>query len=300
MTPNYAELHCLTNYSFLRGASDPEELVHRASELGYSALAVTDECSVSGIVRAHVAAKDTKVKLIVGSEITLADGLKLVLLVKNIGGYETLCELITKARRAAKKGEYRLERADFPESTQGLIALWIPSLDPGPSPASAAGRDDEGRWVAERFPGNAWIGVELHRGADDAGRIARLEALGRELGMGCVAAGDVHMHVRGRKRLQDVMGAIRLKCTLAEAGRRLQPNGERHLRPIGRLSAFHPARLLAATLDVASRCTFSLDEIRYEYPEELVPAGETPTTHLRSSPTRGWRGAIRRAPPSRW
>src|SRR5688572_9950743 len=119
MVPNYAELHCLTNYSFLRGASNPEELVERAAGLGYSALAVTDECSVAGVVRAHVAAKKTKVKVVVGSEITLADGMKLVLLVKDIRGYEALCELITKARRAAPKGEYRLVREDFPEVVEG-------------------------------------------------------------------------------------------------------------------------------------------------------------------------------------
>ena len=282
MIPNYAELHCLSNYTFLRGASDPEELVERAVELGYSALALTDECSIAGVVRAHVAAKKTKLKLVIGSEITLADGMKLVLLVKDIRGYEMLCELITRARRAAPKGEYRLAREDFPESTEGLMALWIPRLDPGPLPASAVARDDGGGWVASRFPRNAFIAVELHRGADDAGRIAQLETLGSEVGLPCLAAGDVHMHARSRKKLQDVMSAIRLKCTLVEAGRRLQPNSERHLRSIGRLAAIHPARLLAATLDVASRCAFSLDEIRYEYPDELVPAGGTPTSHLRS------------------
>ena len=269
MIPNYAELHCLSNYTFLRGASDPEELVERAVELGYSALALTDECSVAGVVRAHVAARKSKLRLIVGSEITLADGMKLVLLVKDIRGYEMLCELITKARRAAPKGEYRLAREDFPERAEGLVGLWVP------------GKAEEGRWLASRFPGNAFIAVELHRGADDAGRIAQLEALGQELGLPCLAAGDVHMHARSRKKLQDVMSAIRMKCTLVEAGRRLQPNSERHLRSIGRLAAIHPARLLAATLDAASRCAFSLDEIRYEYPEELVPAGETPATHLR-------------------
>src|SRR6187551_1754114 len=126
MLPSYAELHCLTNYSFLRGASHPEELVERAAELGYSALAITDECSVAGVVRAHVAAKKTKMKLIVGTELTLADGMKLTLLVRNLHGYETLCELITKARRAAPKGEYRLAREDFPEHVEGLVALWIP------------------------------------------------------------------------------------------------------------------------------------------------------------------------------
>ncbi|HTS84924.1 MAG TPA: error-prone DNA polymerase [Usitatibacter sp.] len=277
MIPGYAELHCLTNYSFLRGASDPEELVHRASGLGYRALAITDECSVAGIVRAHMAAKDVGLKLIVGTELTLADGLKLVLLATHIRGYETMCELITKGRRAAAKGEYALHRDDVPAHPAGLQAIWIPG-----SP-----KEEEGRWVASRFPGNAWIAVELLRGSDDEGRMNALEEMGASLGMRCVATGDVHMHVRARKRLQDVMTAIRLKCTLAEAGRRLHPNGERHLRSIGRLSAILPARLLAASLDLASRCTFSLDEIRYEYPEELVPRGQTPTTHLRELTLKG-------------
>src|SRR6185369_12357233 len=136
-------------------------------------------------------------------------------------------------------------------------------------------------WIAEHFRGNAWLALELHRGANDAARIEALEALARKAGLPCVAAGDVHMHVRERKRLQDVMSAIRLQCPLQAAGRKLQPNSERYLRTIGRLSNIHPARLLAATLDVASRCAFSLDEIRYEYPQELVPAGDTPATHLR-------------------
>jgi error-prone DNA polymerase len=272
MIPGYAELHCLSNYSFLRGASDPEELVHRADELGYAALALTDECSVAGIVRAHGAAKDLKVRLIVGSEITLADGLKLVLLVANLRGYETLCELITKARRAAPKGEYRLERADFPEAIEGLEALWVPD---------DAAAEEQGAWVARTFAQHAWIAVELHRGPDDAARIAQLEAMGAKLGLRCIAAGDVHMHARDRRKLQDVMTAIRVQRPLHQAGRALKPNGERYLRSIGRLSAIYPARLLAATRDVAARCTFSLSEIRYEYPDELVPRGETPTTHLR-------------------
>jgi len=273
MIPSYAELHCLTCYSFLRGASSPEELVHRAYELGYRALAITDECSVAGIVRAHVAAKEVGVKLIVGSEFTLADGMRLVLLVEDLRGYEKLCELITLARRAAPKGEYRLRREDVPANPEGLLALWTPS----------AARDirEEGRWIARHFAGRGWLAVELHRGPDDEARVAALEAMASELGLPCVAAGDVHMHSRDRKRLQDVMSAIRVQVPLAQAGRKLQPNGERYLRTIGRLSGIYPARLMAAALDVASRCGFSLDEIKYEYPEELVPAGETPATHLR-------------------
>ncbi len=284
MIPGYAELHCLTCYSFLRGASEPEELVHRAAELGYRAFAVTDECSVAGVVRAHVAAKELGMKLIVGTEIVLVDGLKLVLLAATRTGYETMCELITLGRRAAEKGEYRLRREDVPLAAEGLLALWIPGepIDPG-----------EARWVAQNFPGNAWIAIELHRGPDDEGRIAAIEVVGADVGLQCIAAGDVHMHARARKRLQDVMSAIRLQCPLSQVGRRLHPNSERCLRSIGRLSALHPARLLATTLDVASRCSFSLDEIRYEYPEELVPAGHTPTTHLRSL---AFEGLARRYP----
>ena len=162
MIPGYAELHCASNYSFLRGASDPEELVHRAAELGYHALAITDECSVAGVVRAHVAAKEAGLKLLIGSEFTLADGLKIVLLAENLCGYEHLCELITRARRAAPKGEYRLAREDFPRDLEGLLALWIPAS------ASGEGRGEgEAAWVARRFPGRAWIAIELHRGGDD-------------------------------------------------------------------------------------------------------------------------------------
>jgi len=270
--PGYAELHCLSNFSFLRGASGPEELVHRADELGYAALALTDECSVAGIVRAHVAAKDLKVRLIIGSEFTLVDGMKLVLLVSNLRGYETLCELITKSRRAAAKGEYRIAREDFAASLEGLEALWVPGDAP---------QEEQGAWVARTFAGHAWIAVELHRGPDDEAHVARLEAMGAKLGLRCVAAGDVHMHARDRKKLQDVMTAIRVQQPLHSVGRSLKPNAERYLRSIGRLSAIHPARLLAATRDVAARCGFSLSEIRYEYPRELVPEGETPATHLR-------------------
>ncbi len=288
MIPGYAELHCITNYTFLRGASDPEELVHRAAQLGYHALAITDECSVAGVVRAHVAAKEAGLRLAIGSELALAGGPRVVLLAASIAGYEKLCELVTRARRAAPKGEYRATRADFPADTEGLLALWIPPRAPGEGPA-----EEEAAWIRERFPGRAWIAVELHRGCDDALRLAQLEAIGARLGLPCVAAGDVHMHERRRQRLQDVMSAIRLQRPLAEAGRALHANGERYLRPIGRIARIHPARLLAATLDVASRCAFSLDEIRYEYPDELVPAGETPATHLRRL---AYEGLARRYP----
>src|SRR5258708_32600900 len=123
MVPGYAELHCLTNYSFLRGASDPEEMVHRAAELGYRALAVTDECSVAGVVRAHLAAKEAKLKLIIGTELRLTGGMKLVLLAATVRGYQAMCGRITKARRRAEKGEDGLAADDRPVRPEGLPLL---------------------------------------------------------------------------------------------------------------------------------------------------------------------------------
>jgi error-prone DNA polymerase len=297
----YAELHCLSNFSFLRGASHPEELVERAATLGYAALAITDECSVAGVVRAHVAARDKGLKLIIGSEFRLADGLRCVLLATDRRGYGQLCRLITRARRAAPKGEYRLERRDFvvsrdwwiadsegrgspdeappspfashdPLSTSCCIALWLPGPRPDP---------DEATWLAGIFPRRLWIAVELLTTGQDRRRLASLQELGRSLELPLVAAGDVHMHARGRRALQDVLTATRLRTTVDRAGYALFPNGERHLRPVARIAEIHPPELLAATLEVASRCTFSLDELRYEYPREIVPEGETPSSWLR-------------------
>src|SRR5690606_40511500 len=218
--PAYAELHCLSAFSFQRGASVAPELFERAKQQGYTALAITDECSLAGIVRALEASERFDVKLIVGSEMLIEDGPKLVLLVENATGYTALCRLITCARRRARKGEYRLLREDF-TATEGLLALWVPGEQPD---------DTHADWVAATFPDRAWLAVELHRGSDDASRLAQLREAGARFNLPLVAAGDVHMHVRGRRALQDTMTAIRHHVTVAEAGHRLFPNGERHLR----------------------------------------------------------------------
>jgi len=281
MTPRYAELHCLSNFSFLRGASHPEELVAHAHALGYHALALTDECSFAGIVRAHVAAKPLGLPLVIGTELRLADepSLALVLLAPDRAAYGRLASLITLGRRNAAKGEYRLTRDDVAAGAAGCLALWLPG--PVPDAADAA-------WIRDVFPGRAWIAAELTGAAGERARLDALLALGRRLDLPCVAAGDVHMHVRGRRALQDTLTAIRLRCTLAEAGLRLFPNGERHLRAPQRLARIYPAELLAETAAIAQRCTFSLDELRYEYPQELVPAGLTPALHLRALVARGF------------
>jgi error-prone DNA polymerase len=273
---SYAELHCLTNFSFLRGASHPEELVGRAADLDYEALAITDECSVAGVVRAHLAARDRHLKLIVGSEFRIADGPQIVLIATSRAGYGQLCRLITRGRRAAEKGEYRLQRADLDGGTgielDGCLALWLPGRQPD---------DEHGRWLGELFPQRWWIAVELLTTGQDRRRLAALQALGRRLEAPLVAAGDVHLHVRGRRALQDVLTATRIGTTVDQAGYALHPNGERHLRPLGRLRELYPPELLAASCEIAERCRFSLDELRYEYPREIVPEGETPSSWLR-------------------
>ncbi|MDU9031574.1 error-prone DNA polymerase [Pseudomonas corrugata] len=280
MNVDYAELHCLSNFSFQRGASSALELCRRASQQGYRALAITDECTLAGIVRAWQAAKELNLQLIVGSEIRIEHGPKLVLLVENLEGYQALCRLITRARRRSEKGRYRIVREDFDDPWPGLLALWVPD-----------GNDveEQGRWLQSVFAGRLWLSVQLHCGQDDRRRLADLLALADRLTLPAVATGDVHMHVRGRRALQDTMTAIRHHVTVAEAGQRLHPNGERHLRSLQALADLYPRRLLDETLVIARRCTFDLGRLRYEYPRELVPEGHDPASWLRELTERGLR-----------
>jgi error-prone DNA polymerase len=282
MTAAYAELHCLSDFSFQRGASNAKELFERAKACGYTALAITDECSLAGIVRALEASRATGVRLIVGTEIQLADGPKLVLLVQTKAGYTTLCRLITRGRRASEKGTYRLERADLVDGVPGTFVLWLPGRVP---------TLEEGEWVRNTFGARAWLAIELTLDDDDVRRMERLELLGHTLGLRCVAAGDVHMHVRRRLMLQHTLTAIRHHMTLQEAGAVLFRNGERHLRKREVLARIYPAHLLAETVRIAERCIFSFDELRYQYPAELVPSGFTAIAWLRhlTEEGMGWR-----------
>jgi error-prone DNA polymerase len=284
MLPDYAELHCLTNFTFLRGASHPEELVERAHALNYSALAITDECSVAGVVRAHVAAKRCNeseevksgrkppLRLVIGTEVTLEKGPKLVLLAMSRAGYGTMCALITKARMRTVKGNYRLDTADLDAGLPGCLILLMPGEVPD---------REHARFIAQRFAGRAWIAAELVCGANDAAKLAALRELARASGLPLVAAGDVHMHLRSRRPLQDVLTAIRLGVPVASGGTALYPNAERHLRSRVRLARVYPPELIRESAHVAERCDFALETLRYEYPAELVPEGETPASHLR-------------------
>jgi len=296
----YAELHCLSNFSFLRGASHPEELVARALELGYGALALTDECSFAGSARAHLALRETRAearipeaasfRLIHGIELQLSDGPQLVLLAQDREGYGNLAELVTLARRAARKGSYRIDGATL-AGHAALLEHVLALLVPQPVGADAAGRParlyDEAqvgaqaRWLQGCFAERAWIACTLVRGPDDAQQLAALQAAARRCGMALAAAGGVHMHVRARKKLQDALTAMRTRTPLHQCGRSLAANAERYLRPLPRLTRIYPPELLLETAQIAARCSFSLDELRYEYPDEIVPAGQTAASHLR-------------------
>ncbi len=272
--PRYAELHALSNFTFLRGASHPEELVETAAALGYEALAITDECSMSGVVRAHMAAKECGLrKLIIGSELRLRSGRKLVVLAKSQAGYAALCRLITAARRAADKGHYELTRLAFEEGLPGCVAIWVPD--------ERFTLDVEDHWLRETFRDRLWIAVELLADGRQREQLARLRETGKRLKLPLVACGDVHMHRRSRRILQDSVTAIRERVTVEQAGFLLYPNGERHLRSLEILQRVYPADLLAESVYIAELMNFSLDEIRYEYPDEIVPDGISTATYLR-------------------
>lgn len=276
--PTYSELHCISNFTFLRGASHPEELVNRAVQLQYQALAITDECSLGGVVRAHLAARDFNLKLIIGTEIHLSDGLRLVLLACNRNGYGNLSELITHGRRNAEKGKYLLSKADLDSGLNDCLALWLPDADAD---------ETHGEWLKACFPNRCWLAIELLYNGKDHRRLNKLQHLADSTGIRAVAAGDVHMHRRQRRVLQDTLTAIRLRKCLPDCGFALYPNGERHLRTMDTLTRLYPLELLAETSIIAERCHFSLDELRYEYPDELVPAGKSPDEHLRQLTRQG-------------
>ena len=231
----YAELHAISNFTFLRGASHPWELVTEAHSLGYHALAITDECSMAGVVRAYEAAKELDIKLIVGSEFYATPDLHLVALAGTQAAYAQICSLITLGRRRSPKGEYQLARTDFEASLNDCLMLWIPAERPSLSQAG---------WFRETFPNRGWISVALHRSAKDAERLAMLQRLAEYAHLPLVAAGDVHMHAPQRQRLQDVVTAIRHGCSIADAGYRLYPNAERYLRPYEDLEKLYPRTLL--------------------------------------------------------
>src|SRR6516165_535721 len=281
----YAELQTTSNFSFLRGAAHPRELVATAAALGHRAIAITDRNSLAGVVRAHQAAKEVGLRLVVGCRLVLDDGASLLVFPEDRAAYGRLTRLLTLGKRRAPKGKCHLDYADVIEHGKGLIVVALP--------IDAAGMTDFATRVAADFRDRAYLAAHhLYRG-DDAQRLTRLAALGEATGLPLVATNDVLYHQPERRPLQDVLTCIREGCTIAEAGYRLVANAERHLKPpqeMARLFRGHQD-MVERTLEIVDRCRFSLDELRYEYPEEPVPKGQTPQQRLAELT---WQGAAER------
>lgn len=272
----YAELHCRTNFSFLEGASHPDELVVAAAQLGYTAIAVTDRNSLAGVVRAHSVAKDIGLKLLIGAEVTPVDAPPIVLWATDRASYGRLSRLLTLGRRRAPKGQCQLTLADLDAHREGLLAGVTPRRH---LPLEV----DAYRRCRDVFGDAGYLLAELHYGANDQARLDQLIGASQAARLPLVAAGDVHYHAAHRMPLQHVLSAIRCGVTVAELGPECLPNAERHLRRIDELQTIF-ARVpdaLRRTLEIAQRCQFSLNELKYQYPQELSPPGETPMAYLR-------------------
>ena len=300
----YAELQAVSNFSFLRGASHAEELVEEAARLGLAAIGIADRNTLAGAVRAHVAAKRAGIRLLTGARLDLdldldrrgGGGLSLLCYPRDRAAWGRLCRLLTLGQRRAGKGECVLHREDLLAHAEGQVLIALPPEPPEP-PEEASGGNFEAELAGLRraHDGPLYLAAHmLYRGGDRA-RLGYLAALAERSGAPLLATNDVHYHRPGRRPLQDVLTAIREHVTVAEAGLRLAANAERHLKDgaeIARLFRGHEAAV-ARSLEVAGLCSFSLDEIAYEYPDEPVPAGRTPQRHLEAL---AWQGARWRYP----
>jgi len=289
----YAELLCRSNFSFLCGASHPHELIAHTSQLGYSAIAITDECSFAGVVRAHVEAKKLGVHLIIGTQCAVHTDnalpwIRIALLAKSRIGYAAISELITQARRRSPKGEYLLKQRDLADALPGVICIALPQPD-----QDQIHYAQHIKWLNKRYMVRLWIGVSLLRQGFDKAWLAHLQTLSAITQVPLVAVGDVLMHKRSRKPLQDTLMAIANNTPVHALGHTIVRNAEQYLRPLSDIAQLYPRQLIVATHTIASQCTFSLDELRYEYPEEIVPQHHTPTSYLVQCT---WAGASERFP----
>jgi error-prone DNA polymerase len=282
----YAELQVTSNFSFLRGASDPNELVLQALKLGHKAIAITDCNSVAGIVRAYVAAKETGIKLVVGVRLDFDDGPSVLCFPRDRPAYARMTTLLTTGKRRAEKGQCRLYVDDLFAQAEGQIVVALPPERVDESFANHLRR------LRDRLPALYLAAHHLYRG-DDVRRITELGALADSLGLGLVATNDVHYHVPARRPLQDVLTCIRESCAIHEAGTQLSANAERHLKSTDEMARLFASRpdAVARTMEIVDACRFSLADLKYEYPAEPVPEGRTPQEELERLT---WEGVARR------
>ena len=270
----FAELVCQSNFSFLEGASHPEELVNTAAFLGYEAITISDECSVAGVVRAHaeIKANGLPIKLIVGSVFRLAPDLRVCLLCPDKTAYAELCRIITNARRRSEKGHYALSEWDL-KSVKSCLAIWLPAYN-----------DYDRQWAeffAKFFSERCWIGVSRLLNGNDNTHFATAMSLSEEYCFPLVATNQALFHHPDRQHTQHVLHAIRTRSTVADLGRDGLPNQERSLKTLTKLTRLYPKAWLSESVSIASLCQFNLDELKYQYPSELVPNGYTATSYLR-------------------
>ncbi|MBO66789.1 MAG: error-prone DNA polymerase [Acidiferrobacteraceae bacterium] len=282
---DYAELHCISNFTFLRGASHPEELVQQAHKLGYRALAITDECSVAGIVKAHIAAKNCNLHLIIGSEFLFSGGLKILILAKNNLGYSNLTRLITLTRSAAPKGKYLITKDNIENSTLTNCLFIICCNAHFGNKNDLKDRYNNLRhnflWLNSLFPGLVWIATQQSINGFDLDHLTYLKRISKIDNAPLVATGNVCMHIRDRQKVQDVMTAIRLKKTIYESHHQLNSNSERHLRNLNLLRNLYPIEMLSETINIADQCSFTLDALDYSYPDEFTPESLNKDIYLR-------------------
>ena len=291
----YAELQAVSNFSFLRGASHADELVARAAELGLTAIGIADRNTLAGAVRAHVAAKAVAAKaaglrLLTGARLDLACGLSLLCYPQDRAAYGRLCRLLTLGQRRAAKGGCVLHQGDVTAHAEGQVLIALPPARLNEEAFAAALAE-----LRRCHEGPLHLAAHMLYRGDDVSRLNRLASLAERHETPLVATNDVHYHTRGRRPLQDVLTAIRERVTVAQAGYRLAANAERHLKSGAEMTRLFRGHedAVARTLEIVRLCTFSLDELAYEYPEEPVPAGTTPQQHLEALT---WEGAARYYP----
>ncbi len=291
-SPSYAELQCVSNFSFLHGASHPGEMVIQAKALGHTAIGIADRNTLAGVVRAHAQAKKEGIQLLVGARIELIEGLSCLLYPTDRAAYGRLCKLLSNGKRAASKGECHIALSDLAAAVEGQAIILLPPLQWEES--SNAFFDMANRLKAQN-PAGLWVALSyLYRG-DDRRRMRMIATAAQKLALPLIATNDVLYHSFERRPLQDVVTCIREGCFIENAGFRLEANAERHLKPpdeMARLFIDWP-QALAATQDVVALCTFSLDELRYNYPSEPVPPGFTAQEHLENLV---WKGVGERLP----
>ncbi len=289
----YVELQVTTNFSFLRGASHPEELVEQAAALGHAAIAMTDRNSFAGLVRAHTAARKHRIRLIPACRLDLLDGPSLLAYPTDREAYGRLSSLLTMGNRRAEKGQCHLYKEDVYAYSKGMAFIAVP---PDKLTASFELESDYIQHITtyrEAFGSHLCLGATRTYSGDDAKKLFRIHQLCKQLDMPMVALNDVHYHVPERRELQDVLTCIREKCTIQNAGFRLHPNAERYLKPMDemeRLFRQYP-EAIRNTQALAEACCFSLDELKYVYPEELTTDNRTPQEELVHLT---WQGARKR------